>query len=192
MYFHGHTHSHYVLGPTPDGIKGGGRYGPAFQRHLWVTHGEPLSPNIFIVDVDAVIRHWATVVGIPLGDTGQGLGESIQTPVTLLYADDGLVASPDSAHLQRAFDALTCLFDQVGLRINDVKMVSIACRTCHTPHAWSMESYTQQVAGRGLYYKERICQRVLCPECGFELVAGLLAAHRQQQQGFGRGKVTPL
>ena len=95
--------------------KAGGNYWPVFQRHHRVTQGYPLSPTIFNVVIGAVIRHWVTVVGVPQGGTGQGLGESIQTVVANLYANDGLVASPESNHLQEAFDVLTGLFDQVGL-----------------------------------------------------------------------------
>ena len=43
--------------------KAGGHYGPAFQSYRGVTQGDPLSPTIFNVVVDAVIRHWVTVVG---------------------------------------------------------------------------------------------------------------------------------
>ena len=44
--------------------KAGGHYGPVLQSHFWVTQGDPLSPTIFNVVVDAVIRHWVKVVGV--------------------------------------------------------------------------------------------------------------------------------
>ena len=68
--------------------------------------------------VDAVIRHWLKVVVGPQNGIAQGLGASIQTLVTLFYADDGLVVSPESAQLQGAFNVLTGLFDLVGLWTN--------------------------------------------------------------------------
>ena len=43
--------------------KAGGRYGSVFQIHHGVTQGEPLSPTIFNVVVDAIIRHLVTVAG---------------------------------------------------------------------------------------------------------------------------------
>ena len=89
----------------------GGHYSPIFQRHRVVTQGNPLLPTIFNVVVDAVIKKWLTVVGLPQEDIGQGLGESIQTLTALFYADDVIVASPENARLQGAFNVLTGLFD---------------------------------------------------------------------------------
>ena len=118
--------------------KAGGHYRPAFQSHRRVTQGDPLSPTNFNMVVDAVIYHWVTVVGGHQEGAGQeGLGTTIQALSALFYADDGFVASPESARLQGAFDALKGLFDRVGLRTNKGKTVSMACRPCHTPQAWS-------------------------------------------------------
>ena len=41
--------------------RAGGYYGTTFQGARGVTHGDPLSPTIFNVVVDAVVRHWVTV-----------------------------------------------------------------------------------------------------------------------------------
>ena len=52
----------------------------------------------------------------------------------IFYAGDGLVLSPESICLQVAFNVLTGLFGQVGLRTNKKKTVSMAFRPCLTPH----------------------------------------------------------
>ena len=68
-----------------------------------------------------------TIVGGTQEVTGQEvLGTPIQTLLALFYTNDGIVASPERAHLQVAFDALTGLFDQVFLRTNEGKMVIMA------------------------------------------------------------------
>ena len=36
----------------------GNYYGTLFKGHRWVTQGDPLSPTIFNIVVDEVIRHW--------------------------------------------------------------------------------------------------------------------------------------
>ena len=38
-----------------------GYYGAAFKGARGVTHGDPLSPTIFNVVVDVVVRHWVTL-----------------------------------------------------------------------------------------------------------------------------------
>ena len=75
--------------------------------------------------VDAMIRHWVMAVA-PTKPGAEGLGETIQELVAFFYADDGLVASPQTDRFQRAFKVLTDLFDQVGLLTNVRKKVSIA------------------------------------------------------------------
>ena len=170
----------------------GGNYGTAFQRHCRVTKGVPLSPTIFNVVVDAVIRHWGTVVGVTHEGVGQeGLGTSIQALSKLFHTNDGIVALPERIRPQGVFDDLTGLFDRVGLRINDGKKVRMACSQCHTPHTWSTGAYTRQMMVRGILYRDWLRQRVQCPECGFDLAAGSLTPHRQRQHGFGRSKSTP-
>ena len=109
---------------------------------------------MFNVVFYAVIRNWVAVVGVPQEVAGQeGLGTSLKALSALFYTNDRLVASPESARLQGSFDALTGLFNQVDLQTNKVKMVSMAFRPCHTPHAWSMEAHTCQVTGQGLSYR---------------------------------------
>ena len=42
--------------------RAGGYYGTGFNDARGVTHGDPLSPIIFNVVVDAVVCHWVTLV----------------------------------------------------------------------------------------------------------------------------------
>ena len=41
-------------------VQVGGCYGTAFRGEKGVTQGDPLSPIIFNVVVDGVVRHWVT------------------------------------------------------------------------------------------------------------------------------------
>ena len=41
--------------------RAGGYYGEAFKGARDVKQGDPLSPTIFNVVVDAVVRHWVTM-----------------------------------------------------------------------------------------------------------------------------------
>ena len=64
----------YGVGPSPRRLlhnywrrltmaaRAGGYYGKAFKGERGVTQGDPLSPTIFNVLVDAVVRHWLEVL----------------------------------------------------------------------------------------------------------------------------------
>ena len=73
--------------------KVGGYFGCPFKGYQGVMQGNSLSPTIFNVVVDAVIRHWVTVV-MPIEAGMGGLGLTIIDLVSYFYADNGLVASP--------------------------------------------------------------------------------------------------
>jgi hypothetical protein len=83
-----------------------GCYGDPFKAGRGVTQGGPLSPTRFNVVVDAVIRHWLSIVCEDAMDT-EGFGLECQRKTALFYADDGLVASTDEEWLQGAFDLIT-------------------------------------------------------------------------------------
>ena len=51
--------------------RAGGYYGTALQGARGVTQGDPLSPIIFNVVVDAVVRHWVMVVIADAEDRGE-------------------------------------------------------------------------------------------------------------------------
>ena len=67
--------------------KQGVYYGPPFKGYRMVTQGDPLSPTIFDMVVDAVIRHWVVVVDlIEAGE--EGLVKTVQELAAYFYADD--------------------------------------------------------------------------------------------------------
>ena len=133
-----------------------------------MTQGDPLSPTIFNVVVDAVVRHWlqlATQEAERRGERGrEGLHQA-----TLLYADDGMLASSDPRWLQWAFKILVGLFDRVGLKTNQRKTVIMTCRPCSTPGNRSEASYTHTMTGAGPTPSERKRERLTCEDCGQEM-----------------------
>ena len=50
-----------ILGKINDGSTGGGVLRTRFKGARGVTQGDPLSPTIFNVVVDAVVCHWVTL-----------------------------------------------------------------------------------------------------------------------------------
>ena len=72
----------------------GGYYREAFKGARGVTQGDPLSPIIFNVVVDAVVRHWVTMA-LDEADKRGERGNEGRHQDALFYADNGMVASSD-------------------------------------------------------------------------------------------------
>ena len=107
--------------------KADGYFRRPFKGYQCVTQGNPLSPTIFNVVVDAVIRHWVTVATTTEADTGV-IDLTIIELAAYYYTDNGLMASTQPKILQREFDVLTGLFDGVGLQTNTAKTVGMVCQ----------------------------------------------------------------
>jgi len=75
-----------------------GVYGAAFQAHRGVTQGGPLSPLIFNIMVDAIVREWLRQV-LDAEAARHGCGKTIRTLMTIFYADDAMLASRDPEQL---------------------------------------------------------------------------------------------
>ena len=103
-----------------------GRYfGIPFKGYHRVTQGNPLTPTIFNVVVDSTICYWVLVVA-PTEDGTEELGLSIQDLLEYFYANNDLIASTQLERLQRVFDVLAALLNQVGLQTNARETVSMA------------------------------------------------------------------
>ena len=95
--------------------RAGGYYRNAFGGKRGLTQGDPLSPTIFNVVVDGVVRHWVHRIMKEAGARGE-TGRESWHQAALFYANDGMVTSLDPAWLQGAFTALVGLFDRVVLQ----------------------------------------------------------------------------
>ena len=67
-----------------------GYYGTTFGGERGVKQGDPLSPTIFNVVVDAVVRHWVNGI-VEEAETRGETGWEGQHQSALLYANDGMV-----------------------------------------------------------------------------------------------------
>ena len=79
--------------------RAGGYYGKVFKGGRGVTQGDPLSPTIFNVVVDAVVRHWITIAVTEV-EKRRERGREGRHQAALFYADDGMLASSDPQWLQ--------------------------------------------------------------------------------------------
>ena len=147
-----------------------------------MTQGDPLSPTIFNVVVDAVVSHWV-MMALEEADKRGERGDEGRNQASLLYADYGMVASSDPRWLQCTFDALVRLFKLMGLQTNVGKTVSMVCQPCQAAGPKSEAAYGWKMTGKGVTYRERQKERVECGECGKEMAAGYLASHCMTQHG---------
>ena len=74
--------------------RAGGYYGEAFKGARGVTQGDPLSPTIFNVVIDVVVRHWVAMA-LEEAEKKEERGNEGRHQAALLYAYDGMVAFSD-------------------------------------------------------------------------------------------------
>ena len=91
-----------------------------------VTQGRPLSPKLFNIMVDAIVKEWLHQV-LSANKAESGIGTAIRYFVVLFYADDGYIASTDPAMLQDSLHILIALFERVGLLTNTSKTKAETC-----------------------------------------------------------------
>ena len=96
----------------------------------------------------------------------------IQDLVDSFYADVGIIALTQPERLHRAFDVLTGLFDQVGLRTSTQNIVSISCQPCHTPGKMLVETNERRMTVTGTKFWERQWRRVKFSKCGVKVNTG--------------------
>ena len=121
-----------------------------------MTQRDPLSPTIFNLVVDTVVRHWVMVMLMVMVEGVEDQGESGQEgrhQYALFYADNGMVASSDPRWIQGEFNTLVGLFDMVGLRTNVRKTVGMVCRPCQATGNQSEAAYGRQITGEGPTYQ---------------------------------------
>ena len=111
-----------------------------------VIQGGPLSPRIFNLMVDAVIREGLrSQLGAEVAHSG--IGNQIRTLLTALYVDNGLVQLRNPVFPQEAFNAQVALFKRFGLRTNTKKTEGVICIPGRIRTSLSREAYANRIEG---------------------------------------------
>ena len=159
-----------------------GVFGKPFKAFQGVTQGGPVSPRIFSIMVDAIVREWLWQI---LGDkvASLGLGEEIRQLLATFYADNGMIQSMDPVFLQSSFDILIGLSECVGLWMNTTKtkvMVCVPRKICiHT----SNHVYNNMREGLTTH-ADWSKRQVQCEECGVHMASSSLPSHREKIHGI--------
>ena len=118
-----------------------------------MTQGDPLSPTILNVVVDAVVHHWVTIA-VAEAENRREQGREGRHQAALFYADNVMLASSDPQWLQWAFTQLVGMFNRVVLNTNSGKTVSMTCRPCITTGNRSEEEYGRLMTGEGPTFRD--------------------------------------
>jgi Reverse transcriptase (RNA-dependent DNA polymerase) len=100
-----------------------GFHGPTIQPQSGNTQGGLLSPQIFNIQIDAVVRHWFHLLTNNNGITQHRIGHHAAELLPLFYADDGHLGTIDLTLLEGSLNTLLTLFQRIGLETNLIKTV---------------------------------------------------------------------
>ena len=148
-----------------------GYYGRAFRARRGVRQGDIVSPLIFNIMVDAVVRHW----------------RHVQNPrelddLALFYADDGMVSGGDAETVQRTVDQMTKDFKSIGLKMNARKTEYMIMSGGRRIVRRSARACARIQTGEGMSHRQRSLQKILCTECGVEVTRQYLKTHLKTQK----------
>ncbi len=151
--------------------KQAGFYGKHFTASCGVRQGDIMSPIIFNIVADAVIRESeAQFCG---GDPNRHLLVD-----ALFYADDGALSGEDAAEVQKFLDIYTVNFSRVGLKMNAEKTEAMIMNGGKIRQAISLHAYRRRIEGVGETHRERSLQKVSCELCGAEVKRQNLKRHQ--------------
>jgi exonuclease III len=151
--------------------KQAGFYGKPFSASRGVRQGDVMSPIIFNIIADAVIRHCEARIS-------EGREMQRLSVDALFYADDGVLTGEDPDEVQLLLDIYTGTFARVGLKMNAGKTKAMIMNGGNIRQALSMRAYCRRVEGVGESHRERSLQKVKCELCGVEVNRQHLKTHQ--------------
>ena len=151
----------YTLVPRQSGF-----YGEPFKAERGATQGDIISPTIFNIIVDAVIRVW----------TKQRETETISV---IFYADDGRLAGSNHQAIQQGMDDMKELFATVGLQMSESKTKAMISTGNDNYHRLSDEAYKRRMTGKGTSHREKMAEKVVCDKCNEMVTRQYLWTHME-------------
>lgn len=148
-----------------------GFYGNPFRAERGVTQGDIISPMLFNIVVDFVVREWYHQMrqAFPTADLS-----------ATFYADDGRLDATSHLVAQAGLDKISDLFLLFGLTLNGEKTKTMLSRPRLPMGRLSDTAYTMRALpppGAKLPPAKR--RRIVCPICGLALAASSLRRHMQ-------------
>jgi hypothetical protein len=134
--------------------KSGGFYGQLIHAERGVRQGDVLSPIIFNIVMDCVLREWFDKIGKESSDL-----------ISIFYADDGRLAGYTASSVQQGIDLFIDLFARMGLQLNATKTKAMFSLGARPSGFMSPIAYKRRFDGTLPTYRERKLAKVICPHC---------------------------
>ena len=148
--------------------KQAGYFGRPFRAKRGVRLGDILSPMIFNIMMDAVIRYWES--------EEQEEDRNVQ-----FYADDGLLCGPEGPELQCALDFFATSFRSLRLEMNAKKTEYMVMTGGISNVYMSNKARVRKNTGVGETYNVRAVQKVTCGLCGKQVCRHYLPKHQTKK-----------
>jgi hypothetical protein len=126
-----------------------------FHPTRGVRQGDVISPLLFNIAVDAVLREWHVQVTMA----------HLTGLSAFFYADDGRIDGNDSDNVQEALNIMTKLFLRLGLRMNPTKTKAMIYFGHAASQSMSPCGYARRYDKSLPTSRDRILQKVTCPKC---------------------------
>ena len=146
-----------------------GQFGNPVPTTRGVRQGDIISPTLFNITIDAVLRY---VDRRAIEDIG-----AVRKPSICLYADDGAISGKDSLAIQGSLDTVIACFARVGVKVNQSKMkwmfTAGSTQVNHIQHG----AYCNLVTGGSDSYVDRGWTIIKCPLCSMDIQGRCLQRH---------------
>ena len=137
-----------------------------------------MSPPLFNVVVENVIWTWLAMKVEDQKLAHNGLVAAVGLCMGFFYTNDDMIGSRDPDCLKHFTNVMIGLFQHYGLAATITKSLSMTFQTSALRSGMSAEAEDLKCMGMEDSYRIRLIQRIPCLECGVELTAGKMMAHR--------------
>ena len=111
-----------------------------------ITQGYPVSPMIFNIVVEAVVKATLEVVCGPQ-EARHGMGWSAGKRSLIFYADNGMISGRDHIWVQDSLTVSVAMFRRMGLETNLDKTKAIVCTPGYIWVNFSGAAYKHRATG---------------------------------------------
>jgi Reverse transcriptase (RNA-dependent DNA polymerase)/Endonuclease-reverse transcriptase len=146
-----------------------GCYGKEFATTRGVRQGDVMSPTIFNIVIDAVVKHCERVF--------KTNNPNADIPKVLFYADDGVITGDDPTMVQQMLDLYCNTFLRIGLTMNARKTKSM-----NMVGKKPTEKKYRSNEHNGMMAKEYQAMKVRCNRCDTHVRRDYLKTHQETKK----------